>query len=86
MSYQIYCSAECREDATKEKILERHKAARAKKRNSKVRTCAGKCGQKLSIYNDYNYCENCFLDNKEINKKIRQIRMLFHEYEDTSDS
>jgi hypothetical protein len=86
VSYQIYCSSECRSDATKEKILERHRENRRKKRNDKPRLCAGKCGTKLSIYNDFNYCDNCFLKNKEINKKIKQIRMLFHDYEKDNNS
>lgn len=48
--------------------------------------CAGKCGTKLSAYNDYNYCDKCFMNNREINKKIKQIRMLFHDYENNTES
>lgn len=84
VSYQIYCSVTCREEATREKILEKHRETRRKKRNNKVRMCAGKCGTKLSVYNDYNYCDRCFIDNKEVNKKIKQIRMLMHDYENNS--
>jgi hypothetical protein len=86
VSYQIYCSSGCRDDATKEKIVERHKATRRHKRNSKTRMCAGKCGTKLSLYNDYDYCGSCYINNKEVNKKIKQIRMLFHDYENNTES
>lgn len=82
VSYQIYCSTECRDEATKEKIVERHKATRRQKRNSKERVCAGKCGTKLSIYNDHIFCDNCYINQKEVNKKIKEIRMLFHDYQD----
>jgi hypothetical protein len=86
VSYQIYCSADCREQATKQKIVERHRATRLSKRKEKPKVCAGKCGTALSAYNDYDYCDNCFVNNKEVKKKIKQIRMLFHDYEDTTES
>lgn len=82
VSYQIYCSSSCREEATKEKIVERHKELRRKKRNSKERMCANKCGTKLSIYNDYTLCDNCYIDKKEVNKRIKEIRMFMHDYQD----
>jgi hypothetical protein len=86
VSYQVYCSSECREEATKEKILERHRETRRKKRNNKVRMCLGKCGAKLSIYNNHDYCDSCFVNNKEVAKKIRQIRMFMHDYQDDTNS
>ena len=82
VSYQIYCSTECRSEATKEKILERHRVLKRQKRKNKVRHCAGGCGTKLSIYNDYKYCDNCIAESKQVNKTIKQIRMLMHDYED----
>jgi hypothetical protein len=85
VSYQIYCSAECRDEATKEKIAERHKATRRHKRNNKVRMCAGKCGTRLSLYNEHTHCAVCYINSKEVNKKIKQIRMFFHEYQDDTE-
>ena len=86
VSYQVYCSLNCRNEATKEKISEKHKENRRNKRKKQTRMCAGKCGTKLSAYNDYNYCDKCFMNNREINKKIKQIRMLFHDYENNTES
>jgi hypothetical protein len=82
VSYQIYCSLECRNDATKEKIIERHRILKRQKRKNKIRYCAGGCNIKLSIYNDTKYCDNCTSNSKEIDKKIKEIRMLMHDYED----
>lgn len=81
VSYQIYCSVDCRDDATKEKIVERHKILRRQKRNSKTRLCAG-CGKKLSIYNDYTMCDGCYISSKELNKKIREIKGFINEDSD----
>jgi hypothetical protein len=39
VSYQIYCSVECREQATKEKIAERYLVLRRQKRIGKERKC-----------------------------------------------
>jgi hypothetical protein len=80
VSYQIYCSAQCRDEATKEKILERHRVLRRQKRKDKVRMCAGGCGIKLSIYNDDSMCNSCSINSKQVDKKIKEIRMLMHEY------
>lgn len=82
VSYQIYCSSECRTEATKEKILERHKVLKRQKRKNKIRYCEGNCGTKLSIYNDDKYCDNCNAESKEVKKVIKQIRMYMHDYED----
>ncbi len=82
VSYQIYCSTECRSEATKEKILERHRVLKRQRRKNKIRYCGGGCGIKLSIYNDDKYCDNCMPDSKQVDKTIKQIRMLMHDYED----
>ena len=52
VTYQIYCSTECRTEATKEKIAERYQVTKRQKRKGKKRVCLGGCGQTLSIYND----------------------------------
>ena len=74
VSYQIYCSTECRNSATKEKIAERHKVLRRKKRKEKERLCSGGCGTKLSLYNDESMCNSCQINLKQVTKKIREIK------------
>lgn len=76
VSYQIYCSVECRNEATKEKIIERHKILRRQKRKDKVRYCSGDCGTVLSVYNDSKYCDHCLIDFKLVDKKIREIKNM----------
>lgn len=76
VSYQIYCSAECRSDATKGKIVERHKALRIQKRKGKTRVCSGGCGTILSIYNDDKYCDHCLINKKQVDKKLKEIKHL----------
>lgn len=75
ISYQIYCSAECRAEATKEKITERYIKTRAKRRHGKVRLCKS-CSSQLSIYNDDNICSVCLVVEKDVKKAIREIRGL----------
>lgn len=82
ISYQIYCSTECRDSATKEKIAERHKVLKRKNRKKKTRLCAGGCGVRLSIYNDNNICESCFISKRNWDKVMKELRSLSHEYED----
>jgi hypothetical protein len=86
VGYQIYCSVACREEATKEKIAARHKELRRKKRMGKSRLCSGKCGTKLSMYNDTGYCEYCTINDKDVNKKLREIKELMHDYENITES
>jgi hypothetical protein len=74
VSYQIYCSKECRNAATKEKITERHKILRRKKRKEKERRCSGGCGTKLSLYNDDPMCNSCQINLKQVSRKIREIK------------
>lgn len=76
VSYQIYCSTECRNSATKGKIAERHKFLKRQKRKSKIRRCAGACGTVLSVYNDEKYCEHCLIHQKEVDKILKEIKGL----------
>ena len=73
VAYQIYCSGECRESATKEKIAERYAIERRNKRINQVRLCKD-CGQRLSAYNDDPICFSCTVDPKEVNKTLREIK------------
>lgn len=79
VSYQVYCSVECRESATKEKIAERQKILRRNKRSKKTRKCSGGCGRSLSIYNDDTLCSNCKVNIKEVNLQLKQIKDIINE-------
>jgi hypothetical protein len=74
---QIYCSAECRSVATKEKILQRYKYSKTQSRLGKTRLCAGGCGTKISIYNDAGFCESCGMSNKKLNQALKEIKRYF---------
>jgi hypothetical protein len=80
VSYQIYCSESCRNEATKEKIIERYQITRRQSRKGKEKQCLGGCGQKLSIYNDSGFCANCNISEKAVNKMLKEIKG-FIEYE-----
>jgi uncharacterized Zn ribbon protein len=73
VSYQIYCSAECREEATREKIADRYQITKRSKRSAKGRTCKS-CKSRLSIYNDTIFCDNCTVDATDVNRALREIR------------
>ena len=80
VSYQIYCSEQCRDTATKEKIAERYQLTRRQKRIGKIRRCLGGCGVQLSIYNDSGFCSNCNVSKKAVDKMLKQLKGYF-EYE-----
>lgn len=73
VSYQIYCSSECRESATKEKIAARYLVTRRQKRLGKIRKCKS-CNKDLSIYNDEELCHDCNINPKEVNKALKDIK------------
>jgi hypothetical protein len=73
ISYQIYCSPECREGATKEKIAEKYAIKRRKKLQLKDRRCNA-CGSKLSAYNDDTLCQLCLVDPKEVSRALKDIK------------
>ena len=77
VTYQIYCSNECRDTATKEKIAERYHIVRRRKRIGKVRKCLGGCGVQLSIYNDDGFCSNCNVSKKAVDKMPKQLKGYF---------
>lgn len=78
---QIYCGAECRKAATKEKILQRYKVSKAKSRTGKDRKCAGGCGTSLSVYNDLGFCNSCMINKKRVDQTLKEIKGFF-EYEE----
>lgn len=71
VSYQIYCSPECRSDATKQKIIERYQAN--KRNNRKPRKCKS-CGITLSIYNDEPTCQNCSVNPSDVLKALKDLK------------
>ena len=73
ISYQIYCSPECRDAATKEKISQRYLIARRQRRKGKDRRCK-MCDEKLSIYNDDILCTKCNVNPSDVFKALKEIR------------
>ena len=74
VSYQIYCSISCRDDATKNKIAIRYLITRRQKRKGKKRNCLGGCGVDLSIYNDSGFCANCNVSEKAVAKMLKELK------------
>jgi hypothetical protein len=77
VSYQIYCGIECRDFATKDKIVQRYHITRRQKRIGKVRKCLGGCNVDLSIYNDSGFCSNCNVSKKTVDKMLKEIKGFF---------
>ena len=73
VSYQIYCSTECRELATKEKIAARYLQSKRLKRKGKIRLCKS-CSMPLSIYNDHQICNTCSINPDAVSKAIKTIK------------
>jgi len=79
ISNQIYCSPECRNAATKEKINDRYKMNKVKNRINKERRCSNGCGTLLSIYNNSGFCTSCMASAKQLNKTLKEIKNLANE-------
>ena len=73
VTYQIYCSSLCREQATKEKIAARYLITRRKKRKNKPKKCVN-CNEELSIYNEDALCNSCVINPKEVAKILKKIK------------
>jgi ribosomal protein S27E len=73
VKYQIYCSSECREQATKEKIAERYNKKKVESRLNKIRKCKS-CGNSLSIYNDDVLCVACEINGSEVSKALKELK------------
>lgn len=74
VSYQIYCSESCRDEATKDKIAERYQITRRQKRIGKDRRCLGGCNTPLSIYNDSGFCSSCNVSEKAVAKMLKELK------------
>ena len=75
ISYQIYCSSDCRDAATREKIAERYAITRRSRRHGKDRKCKV-CKAQLSAYNDDTTCTKCTVTPTDVNRALRDIRNL----------
>jgi hypothetical protein len=75
VSYQIYCSDTCREEATKEKIAQRYIISRRNKMIGKTKTCKS-CKQPLSVYNDEQLCSACNVNPSDVSKTIKEIKRM----------
>lgn len=73
VSYQIYCSPECRSEATKQKIAERYAMSKRNNRQNKERKCKA-CGSQLSIYNDEQTCMTCDVNPSEVAKALKELK------------
>jgi hypothetical protein len=73
ISYQIYCSAECREQATKEKIAQKYLSNKIQNRRVKMRVCK-LCGINLSIYNDNPICQSCEINPNDVKDALKEIK------------
>jgi hypothetical protein len=73
ISYKIYCSPECREYATKDKIAQKYAQKRREKMMKKKRFCTS-CGSSLSAYNDDNICHACEINPKEVSKVLKELK------------
>ena len=78
ISYQIYCSAECREAATKEKIMQNYFLKQVKKRFDKKRLCKS-CGSLLSAYNDGQICFACVQNPSDVSKALKEMKGMTNE-------
>jgi hypothetical protein len=74
---QIYCSSDCRTNSTKQKISQRYQQSKFRTRLKKERRCAGGCNTLLSVYNDSKFCDSCLVNNKQVDKLMKEIKGYF---------
>lgn len=74
VNYQIYCSPECRQLSTKEKVSERYKNKKKQSLVGKKRYCFSGCGTRLSIYNSKKYCNPCLNNRDSLDKALKQLK------------
>jgi hypothetical protein len=77
LSYQIYCSAGCREQATREKIAQKYLRDKIKKRAGKVRLCKT-CNKHLSMYTEENICQSCDVNPDEVKDALKEIKGILN--------
>jgi methylphosphotriester-DNA--protein-cysteine methyltransferase len=77
LSYQIYCSPECRQSATKEKIAQKYLKDKVKKRAGKIRPCKN-CGKQLSIYTEEVICQACDINPDDVKDALKEIKDILN--------
>jgi len=77
VTYQIYCSPECRVLATKEKISKKQQVAKIRSRSGKKRKCAGGCDTIISIYNNNGFCGKCMVNKRKVDQMLKELKGLF---------
>lgn len=77
IAHQVYCSAECREEATKEKIAERYEIIRRRRMFGKKRYCKS-CSSLLSSYNDDSLCGSCYINPDEVMQELKVIKRFMN--------
>ena len=76
LKHQVYCSVECREKATRQKMIERQEKERLKRRIKKKRFCSN-CKKEISIYNEDSLCNTCTIDKRKVDKFLKDLKHLF---------
>ena len=71
---QIYCSVDCRQESSREKILERYHIKKRQNRIGRKKKCAGGCGTIISIYNDSGMCDNCLVNKNKFDSFIKDLK------------
>jgi DNA-binding TFAR19-related protein (PDSD5 family) len=77
LSYQIYCSPECREQATREKIAQKYLKDKVKKRMGKVRLCKT-CSKQLSMYTEETICQICEVNPDDVKDTLKEIKDILN--------
>jgi hypothetical protein len=75
ISYQIYCTPECRTAATKEKIAERYVQSKRFRQYGKNRKCKS-CQKTLSSYNEHATCSECLVNPVDVLKALKELKGL----------
>jgi len=78
VSYQIYCSIECRDLSTREKISARNAINRRNKMIGKKRQCKS-CKKLLSAYNDDLLCHSCLINPAEVSRALKELKEIANE-------
>jgi hypothetical protein len=78
ISYQIYCSVECRDLSTREKIAARNAINRRNRMINKKRKCKS-CKASLSAYNDDQLCHSCLINPSEVSKALKELKDIANE-------
>jgi hypothetical protein len=78
ISYQIYCSSDCRDLSTREKITARNAINRRNRMIGKKRKCKS-CKVNLSAYNDDQLCHSCLINPTEVSKALKELKGIANE-------